>query len=278
LPTPLIVALDLADHVVVGKLVGIEELVDPDGGSGNGVRWGRATVEVRETLKGEKVEKVAFKVATWVTPDYGGSSPPRVYKVGNEGIWVTLQYRDEQVVNPSWGLLRPSQLDEVRKHLKELQDRQWSDEVGGLRVWAGVTNPDYSPRPVVVFCVKNFANKDVHCLTEGNTGLLSASVEDETGKARDCDLYWGRTADKDRPPAAYVLKPGEIMYLHPYYSWLDVGRDLAPGKYRVTVSMANRTAAGRLYPLRDSEKEVPLWTGQVSAKPVTLTVPEKQAR
>ena len=86
LPTPLIVALDLADHVVVGKLVGIEELVDPDGGSGNGVRWGRATVEVRETLKGEKVEKVAFKVATWVTPDYGGSSPPRVYKVGNEGI------------------------------------------------------------------------------------------------------------------------------------------------------------------------------------------------
>ena len=87
LPMPLEVHLDLAEHIVVGKLTQMQET---DVRRGNGVRWARATVTVRETLKGQSAKALSFLAASLVDPNYGGSSPPHVYKKGDSGIWIIL--------------------------------------------------------------------------------------------------------------------------------------------------------------------------------------------
>jgi hypothetical protein len=173
-------------------------------------------------------------------------------------------------------LLDRKRLEEVKGALDLLEKRQWSDEVGGLRAWAASVQPDYFGRPVVIFCVKNCTGKDIWYPNENDVGVVRASATDEKGQRRDCPLYGDRKPDKDEKPFARAIKPGEIVYLHPGYSWLDVGADLAPGKHEIVVSLENRRAVGRRSFEPREEAEVILWAGRLSAKPVSLVVPEKK--
>ena len=97
-PMPLDVHLDLAEHVVVGELTQMQE-TDV---SNERVHYSRATVAVRETLKGQPAKTLSFRVASWVSPNYGGPSPIRVYKKGDSGIWV-IQRGDG--ISRAYGLL-----------------------------------------------------------------------------------------------------------------------------------------------------------------------------
>lgn len=83
LPMPLEVDLDMARHIVTGRLTQIN-----DSNVQNGICWGRATVEVKEILKGAPAKTIDFLVVSYIEPNYGGPSILHVNKVGDSGIWL----------------------------------------------------------------------------------------------------------------------------------------------------------------------------------------------
>ena len=145
-PMPLICRLDLAERVVVGKITAIADDAEK---SGDQVLVSTATLTIQRVVKGEAPEALKVRVATWVSPEYGGSSPPHVRKIGDEGIWI---------INPPWSstpeLLPASQLAAVEKALAELKDRKWSKDVNGLAAWATAVNYEFDGRPVIVFACR----------------------------------------------------------------------------------------------------------------------------
>jgi hypothetical protein len=255
---PLVCHLDLAERIVIGKIVKMGPLQAKPGGI---VRDCTATVEVRETLKGKPAKTIDITVAGWLNRKHAHfmASPPPVRKVGDDGIWL---------INPPWshlaGLSSISQRDTYRKLLAELNSRKWSKEVNSLRAWAKMVHyPHHNPRrSILIFAVQNASKKKVMYRALFRACVLRLSARDERGK-----VY----AKPVGTPAGNLIRwldPQQVAYVHPGWSFVRPERHLPPlppGKYSLTVTFESKGGAPDM------------WKGKVSAPPVTLVVPAKKA-
>ena len=270
---PLRAELDLAQTVVVGKITNIVKQKEVNGGA---LVWGRASVAVSVVLKGEKANEVKATVAMQIDPNFGSAmaSTPRVYRVGDEGIWVIMA---EGIVSHEYGLFDKKQLDEVKATLADLDKRAWSEEVAGLKVWAGAAKHDWHPRnpQQVVFAVKNVSKSTIWLPRSSYEGVVTAIVRDSAGK----EFELRGLGDRHPPDGRAVcrpLEPGRTRYMHPDsedYGFIVVPRDMLPGKYTVTVSLAN-THDGQT---PGESKPVNAWQGKVTATPFLLEIPSPPA-
>jgi len=270
---PLKAELDLAQTVVVGKITGIAE--EKDEYEGRLVR-GRATVAVTEVLKGRETNEVKMDVVMRMDRDLAMQSPPRVYGVGDEGIWVIMS---DGRPSHGYGLLGKDRLQEVKTALEELDKRTWSEEVGGLKVWAAADfkNPQgLRLKGMVMFAVKNVSEKPVYLPRPMYETVLTAVARDSSGKEfllRGIGMGLGTP---ERPLFSQaVLRPGETRYLHPdgeNYGFFVIPTDLPPGEYAVTVRLANTVAEGHRGTMRD-ENLVVFWTGSIAAPVFTIEIP-----
>ena len=271
---PLKAELDLAKQVVVGKIVAIAK----EGESHEGkMVAGLATVEVAETLKGEPAREVKMHVIMALDGKLSNQmqSPERVYRVGQEGIWVIMS-----VGRPShgYGLLPMDQLKEVKAELAALEKRTWSEEVNGVKVWAEVEmNDPGTPRTwgTLMFAVQNVSNKEVYLPRPMYHSVVSAVAEDRKGRKV---VLKGLGSGTDAPAdgtlyAGEPLKPGETRYMHPdgedYGSFL-IPKEVGPGRYTITVRLKNE-ADGRF-----RDRLVTLWKGEVVSPAVTIEIPKER--
>lgn len=273
---PLKAELDLAETVVVGKIIGInEDKRDYDGK----LVWGRASIMPSRVLKGGKDRTPGaglITISVVMQLDYDLTwqmqSPPKVYKKNDEGIWLIMANGQP---SHGYGLLDKDRLKEVEALLDELDKRVWSDEVGGLKVWAGAPKHDWHPRDPqqVVFAVKNVSKSTIWLPHSCYQGLVTAIVRDAAGKEVEL-LGIGEGIPPEGRSVCYLLEPGRTRYMHPDgadYGFIVIPRDLSPGKYTVTVALAN---------MNDGEtpsaepKPVDAWKGKVVAPSFTLEIPK----
>ncbi len=282
-PPPIEVRLETAKWVVVGQVTKIDaskvQQNDP------GVRWGLATVAVKEVLKGSAVKSIDFPVPTAFTPpDYGGTLQLFTHEVlvGQSGIWVQGQ--------PAFFLFE-GQRPDVRRILQALKEKKWSEPVHGLRAWALVIYP-YDPNlaahgagmparfptvhpglPGIIFAVKNVSDADIYLpLVEyrhdaaAAPGFFTATVKGAGGKTLEFSLDAAHPRSKRIPCAK--LSPGETTYVHPGQWRRD---KLSPGKYSAVVTYKNDRADGEV---RDGSSPPPVtaWTGELKAPPVEFTL------
>src|SRR5579863_8519033 len=120
-------SLDQASLVVIGKITALERLPDQSNywDHGNFADWGRATVEVKETLKGNPSPQASFIVEmaeNSVTSN--GARMPNLRHVGDSGIWLV---DSSNVIFRSYGRMDERNRDDVTRALRMLSSRKWSE-------------------------------------------------------------------------------------------------------------------------------------------------------
>ena len=273
LPMPLEAQLDMAKDVFIGQIIQIEK---SDYRQGKGIRWGCAKVEVKKTLKGAPVESTEFYVAIgFDDPNYsrGAASPPKIYGVGRSGIWLIGA---NDVILHAFGLLNEDRKSDVQRILKSLSERKWSEPINGLRAWAVVVHPDYHDNPVIIFAVQNVSESNIYVPSESEHGFIKATAINERGESYGYVL--GTTNEESDTVYCRNLPTGQIVYLHPQYSFIDLAwrQKLPPGKYSVIIHCDN-TREGRMRVSPTKIGQVSSWKGNLQARPVELIVKsEKQ--
>lgn len=270
--------VDQAVHIVIGELVRFEptdEKWNPK------VHLGKAVVLVKETLKGPPSGTVSFIAQTWTDPSYKPQQPLRIHQVGMKGIWM--------VFTNGWGLnhgaLPESLRADVLQTLKILEERTWSDEVHGLRLWAGLwRSGSRGDRTSFLVALKNTSDAPIYYPVDEAQGILTV-----TARSADCTVY-GRAAHLwSKGDAAYCRKieAGEVIYLQRGmtresfdWDWLEneSGKSLAlpTGRYQATVTFRN-DRDGYIDGGARVRRPVPTWKGELHAPSVQLVVdpPEK---
>ena len=272
-PMPLEANLDMARNIVLGRITQIE---DPNVPNTNGISWGQATVEINEVLKGDQAKTISFRVATEVSRDYGGSSPPRIRRVGDSGIWLI---DTTGTVSHSFGLLPEARKSDIKQILKTLAERKWSEPVAGLQAWAAVVYPDYSPNldnpsrnPVIIYAVKNVSDANIFVPVAHQTGFITANVVGQDGKTIDYIL--GNVEPRNSETVfCHKLSPGKTVYLHPAYTCINLAKrqELLPGKYSVVICCENEKK-GEIADGPARRVQVSAWKGVLKAPPVELVI------
>ena len=267
-PMPLEARLDMAKDVVVGELIKIEETdAQPVGG---GVHWGRATIAVKETLKGISTKTVQCLVVSRVDPIYRGAAQGwRTFRVGDSGIWLIGLY--ESYGLNSEELISENLKADIQRILKMLADRKWSEPVNGLQAWSVVVHPDYHPNPVIIFAVRNTSKSDIFFPHETTPSFVTVAANIQDGKATNMILYRGEQRER---VFCNKLSAGETRYVHPGSSFIDLSwpeQRLPAGKYFVVVGCKN-TQEGEAAGAPGQTVPVTAWKGRLEALPVELVL------
>lgn len=272
LPMPLEAHLDMATQVVVGRITRIQET-----DSGPGERRGRATVAIKEVLKGTPAKTVSFVVEMETrvpNSDSEAMAPRETHKVGDFGVWLI----DDDCVSAPYGLLPGDRTEEIRRILKAFEKRKWSERVNGLRAWAMVVRPESLANPVIIFAVKNDSDAGIFVPREFYHGFINASLTGQDGHV-SCYVL-GKMAQPKRL-FCERLPPGKILYLHPDYSFIDLAwqQSVPPGKYSVVLSCTNTQEDGETKGMKRHSVRCTAWKGELKAPPVELVLPaEKKVR
>jgi hypothetical protein len=259
-PPPLEAHVDLAKHIVSGTITKIKAT---PGQKDDEVGIGTATVEVVETLKGEPVKVLEFKVETSVPKNYGGCRAIQTHKAGDSGIWLIA---DGELML-SYGWLAMEDKPDIQRMVKMLDERKWSEPVNGLRAWAAPVTRD-NKKPDVIFAVKNVTDKDIFVPSPYSMGYIKTTARGPDGKTYE-------HPKKPESPSGRVfcekLAPGETIYLHPQYSCIRLSSDLelAPDKYSVVVRCANKVGTGEG---RHQKAPVTAWTGELETPQFEMEV------
>lgn len=271
-PMPLEAELDLAKMVVVGKITDITKVTE---GAGHGETFGRATVAVSEPLKGTTAKEVTMLVVMHrdSSGPVGAASPARIFVKGEEGIFVITS---DGRPSHAYGFLRKKQLDEVKAALTELDKRTWSDEVGGVKAWAGaVTEGAGDGRSQrILFCVRNVSKSTIWLPRSMYKEVVTAVARDSAGKEFRLSGF-GQSLEAKTPVTCRPLETQQTRYMHPDsedHAYIVVPNDLPPGKYTVTVSLGNDRdgeAIGNREP-----KKIDAWKGRLVAPSFTLEIPK----
>jgi len=266
------VNIDRAVHIVIGELVRFEptdEKWNPM------VRLGKAVVLVKETLKGPPSGTVSFIAQTWTDPSYRPQQPIRTHQVGMKGIWM--------VFSSGWALnygpLPESLRADVLQTLRLLEERTWSDEVHGLKLWAGVLRSgDRGVQPSIFVALRNVSDAPIYYPNEKVSGILTATAKsaDLTAQGRIHHL-WGRKETIH----CNQITPGETIYLQMdtgaalWWEWRfgtpSEPQPLPPGTYQVVVSFQN-DRDGYTYEGNSPQRSIPAWKGVLHAPSVELVL------
>jgi hypothetical protein len=271
---PLEAELDIAQKIVVGKITKIEVTkIEYDGK----MQSGTATISVEETLKGGDEKTVTTSVVMRLDReiDEKMQSPPRVFKVGDEGIWLIME---DNKPSHGYGLLERSKLEEIKKNLKMLNERKWSDAARGIKVWTGIVKFLSGNRSSygVIFAVKNVSDSTIYLPRSLYSGIVSVIAENKDGKQIALHGLGDQVESKDNLMCMPLL-PNQIRYMHwdgENYGCYLIPKGFAPGKYKVRGTLSNDKAVGSLNGPKEERKS--LWTGKITSPDAVLTVEEKK--
>ena len=273
---PLEAELDLAEAIVVGRLVKTEPLRKQHGGS---MVVSKGTISVRETLKGKPAKERSVTIVTRLDRDVGMEmqSPPRTYGIGTDGIWAIVGGRPSH----GYGVLAGRRLGEVKAIVKRLSERKWSRKANGLRCWAGVVDVGRRhrrgrSRVGLIFAVRSVSERTIYLPRSPYANVVTIVAEDEAGKKHALSGI-GDRIDGEPPLVCRPLRSGETRYMHPDgedYGYIVVHDTLPPGKYKATASLRNGLDGA----LPATGKAVDAWKGTLLAPPVTLVLPREGGR
>ena len=269
------VDLDAAARVFVGQIVSIEADGNDSQTRPSEVHYGRATIAVKEVLKGEPAEFVAARVITRVDlyPEPGPASPPQIRRVGDVGIWLIGTAHGNQ-------LLPERQKADIVKILNALNKKNWSQPVNGLRAWAVLVDQDLGG---IIVAVNNVSKADVFMPLPGGAkvpaepgkGICTVAATGEDGKTVELGL--GAEYSRDKAIPCEKLLPGKTRYLHLDYRFGPGWRQkLLPGKYSVVVTYKNEREDG--YLLSSPSEQVKPWNGELKTLPVEFVLTPDEAK
>ncbi len=271
IPMPLEAQLDMSEYVFIGKNTQIEK---SEFRKSEGIQWGCAKAEVKETLKGVPTKFVEFYAATgFDDPNYKkAASPPKIYRVGMSGI---LLVGADNVVLHSCGLLAESRKSDIQRIIKNLSERKWSRPVNGLQAWAAAVKSDYSENPVIIFAVKNVSDSDIFVPLAHESGFIKATAINDKGEKFNYVL--GNVSTQDETVFCSKLPANQIVYLHPQYSCIDLAKHqkLPHGKYSVIIQCNNK-CEGCMKITPAKIEHVSAWKGELQAESVELVVKSKK--
>ena len=270
-PMPVEVHLDLASHVVVGQITGLEQIKGKDI---SGDRWAIATIHVQKTLKGSNSNSLSVKLITDVNSGPWRPLILRPFKTGDSGIWVVAP--DNTVSSWPSGLLPEQRTSEVVEILDRLEKRKWSVEVGGLKAWAGAVTNDHSRTPVIIFAIKNCSNSEIFIPTETERGVISATAVKEDGQTFK---YVREVGDANEHVFCRRLGTGDVAYLHPRYTCINLASELklSPATYQVVINYENSADGVTSAWLGEPRTPVQAWKGKLSTPALELLVaPQKR--
>ncbi|HUT34086.1 MAG TPA: hypothetical protein VNE39_11430 [Planctomycetota bacterium] len=270
---PLGAEIDRADAVVLGKLVrATPSRTDHDGQ----MITSRGTISVRETLKGEAAKEVTITLVTALAWEAARQmqSPPRIYRVGDEGIWVIVEGRPSH----GYGVLPENRAQEVRDTVARLARREWSQPVSGLRCWAALVKetevalarPPHLPR--LIFAVQNVSKDTLYLPLAIYSNVLAAYAQDKEGNRHEIKGA-GAQHEGKAPLHCLPLGAGGTRYMHPdgeNYGYFVIPSTLPPGEYQIFVSFGN-ALDGRMY----NDEPAQAWKGRLTAPPLRLTIPPR---
>ena len=125
---------------------------------------------------------------------------------------------------------------------------------------------------------KNVGAGDLFYPIPDNSGVALVAVVGADGKTYSPRAKAAKAPDPKERVFCWKAAPGETVYLHPMYSWIDPLRDfdLPPGTYSITVTYENQRE-GRFSPRAEGSVPISAWKGKLSAPSVTFTVPAPKA-
>jgi hypothetical protein len=271
---PIEAELDLADRVVVGRIVRIAEHKTKYDGD---MRTGLATISVDETLKGPAEKTIVIRIVTRMTagPGHTMQSPPRVYARGDSGIWVIMR---DGTPSHGYGLLDLRRLPEIKAHLAGLGRRTWSPASGGIRIWAGAAgsvDEDYMGRQRVMVAVRNVGERPVHLPLSFYDGIVRAVARHEGGTPYELRGIGDRSGRRD-DMVCVPLEPGRTRYMH--WDGADYGAflfppDAPPGSYTLRATLSNDRTEG--VTRGNKKRRVKAWTGTVVSEPSSVRLKAK---
>lgn len=276
-PAPVLeVDLEAAEHVFVGQIVSIEDVQENNAQPAGHVHQGRATITVKEVLKGKQAKSVEVFVATRIEPYSfpGPAAIAHICRVGDVGIWLI-----DRKNLPQPQMLPEGQKTGVVRILDALNTKKWSKPVNGLRAWAVVVNQDLGG---IIVAVNNASKGDV-CVPLLSSGKVATAADEvfctvkatgQDGKTIEFGLDGG--CSRDKVMMCQKLSPGETTYLHLDYRFrLGWRQTLTPGKYSVTITVKNEREDGKL--LSSPSEQIKPWKGELKMFPVEFVLTPNEA-
>lgn len=224
-PPPMEVDLDLAKHVVVGRITEFDKEFDPQGG----LQEATATIAVKEILKGPKQTFVKAEAVIGIgKAGWGGAWIPHIRKKGDSGVWILGN------ASEAFGLVPESKLEQVKQAMDFLSKRKWTNAEGGLVAWAGVLYPQYeyepSPHPWIVLAIRNVSDHDIYYPIYGARGTA-------IGKTGTVLRTTPKQSGGERVFCRKIL-PRETVYVVNYFFTFHFG-EVPPDTYKVSFTYEN---------------------------------------
>lgn len=252
-PPPMEVELDLAEHVVIGRIVELDKEFDPKGG----FQRATATIEIGRTLKGRDSKTVNAEVVIGVgAADRVRAWAPHIRQKGDSGIWILGN------ASETFGLVPESKLKEVEQTLEFLSHRTWTNATDGLAAWAGVMYPQYepAPQPWIALAIRNVSDHEIYYPLYGVGGTAVA----EGGKT----LQLQSREERGERVFCRRLLPGQTVYLlNDFFAFLF--KDAPPDKYRLMLTYDN-SQDGRTSVVPGKQAPVEAWKGKLILRPVEV--------
>ncbi len=266
---PLAAYLDMAESVVVGKVVDIKD-ASPD--ISQQTRISDATIEVSEVLKGSPSKIAKMKCISWMRPDYRFQSSIQPVKTGASGIWAIDHDGFLEPISLRSYISEDCKPDVVDK-LKLLSECKWSKPVNGLRAKAAVIPPGKFGHPIIIFTVQNISKNKLFVPDESTMGFITASA-----KIGNKDFSY-KLIPKDKGIACMLcrkISPNEIVYLQPGYSAIDLrwNQSMPIGEYTVNITCRNTQTTALYTPTTSTAKSVDVWTGKLTASAKLILGPD----
>jgi hypothetical protein len=261
-PMPLEAQLDLAQDVVCGELIKLEPI--PEVGN-NSVHLAIATVAISETLKGDSVGKIKFRVIVKVDSEYEGAAVLQSHRLGEVGIWSIAA---DGTIDNTYGLLPLERRDEVQRILMMLAERKWSEPVEGVQIWVmEVAKEAAWGHGRAILAVRNCSDAVVYFPVPTQYGFVKLTKITKAGE-ETTDLHPGFMS---RRVYCHPLAPGEIRYIHPVYSFISLTeRGKAPvGVFQFVLSCQNSNELGQTGGTGPTSS-VRAWCGKLQTAPIAI--------
>jgi|GEM_PF-2423726 len=266
---PLAAYLDMADTVVVGKVI---DIADASSDRLHQTRISEAAISVSEVLKGFASKIVKIKCISWVDPGYRFQSSIQPVKNGASGIWAIDHDGFLEPVSLRSYISEDCKADVVNK-LKLLSECKWSKPVNGLRAKAAVIPPGKFGHPIIIFTVQNISKNKLFVPDESTVGFVTANA-----RIDNKDFSY-KLIPKDTGIACMLcsrLSPNEIIYLQPGYSTIDLrwNQSMPIGEYTVNITCRNTRTTALYTPTTSTAKSVDVWTGKLTASAKLILGPD----